>query len=115
MKLNKTLIALSMVSSLPVLAAGGSKPVGDITAYGKPASEHTIQANHTFAESLDFADVDAFANNDKGLIVPLTNETRKSLSDRFSHLHKGQSIAANAPDTVNPSLWRQAQLNHSAD
>ncbi len=115
MKLNKTLIALSVVSSFSVFAAGGSKPVGDITAYGKPATQHTIEANQTFADRLNFEDVRAFENNDKGLIVPLSTEARKSLNDRFSHLHKGQTIAADAPDTVNPSLWRQAQLNHSAD
>ncbi|MGF1698195.1 MBL fold metallo-hydrolase [Vibrio lamellibrachiae] len=111
--LNKSVIALAVMIALPASAAS-NKPVGDISANGKPASEHTATANHRLAAQLNFDDVRAFENNDKGLIVPLTEETRKSLSDRFSHLHKGQTIAADAPDTVNPSLWRQAQLNHAA-
>ncbi|OIQ24872.1 alkyl sulfatase dimerization domain-containing protein [uncultured Vibrio sp.] len=110
---HKTVLALAVTLTFPVSAAS-NKPVGDISANGKPASEHTAMANHKLAAQLDFNDVRAFENNDKGLIAPLTEETRKSLSDRFSHLHKGQKIAANAPDTVNPSLWRQAQLNHAA-
>ncbi|MCK6262289.1 MBL fold metallo-hydrolase [Vibrio sp. ZSDE26] len=111
--LNKSVIALAVIIALPATAAS-NKPVGDISANGKPASEHTATANHKLAAELNFEDVRAFENNDKGLITPLTEATRKSLSDRFSHLHKGQTIAADAPDTVNPSLWRQAQLNHAA-
>ncbi|MEZ9233731.1 alkyl/aryl-sulfatase [Vibrio amylolyticus] len=111
--LNKSAIALAVIIALPATAAS-NKPVGDISANGKPASEHTATANHRVAAELNFEDVRAFENNDRGLITPLTEATRKSLSDRFSHLHKGQTIAADAPDTVNPSLWRQAQLNHAA-
>nr|WP_202906916.1 hypothetical protein [Vibrio mexicanus] len=34
---------------------------------------------------------------------------------RFASLHQGESVAHLPPDSVNPSLWRQAQANFAAN
>ena len=119
--MKKSILALSIASimSFTVMAEDHSghdhdQVSGNIQTQGKAATSHTIAVNKTFAESLNFADVRAFENNDKGLLVPLDAATLATLNDRFSKVHTGQSVAADAPDTVNPSLWRQAQLNFSA-
>lgn len=122
--MNRSFIATAIISTLVTSFASHAKDdhsghdhevvSGNITVSGKPASTHTINANKAFAKNLNFKDVRAFENNDRGLLVPLDDATKAPLQDRYSHLHEGQSIANDAPDTVNPSLWRQAQLNYSA-
>jgi alkyl sulfatase BDS1-like metallo-beta-lactamase superfamily hydrolase len=86
----------------------------NIKLQGKPATKHTLSANKAFAKGLTFSDIRAFENNDKNLLAPLDAATEATLRDRFKQVHTGQSVAADSPDTVNPSLWRQAQLNFSA-
>ena len=119
--MKKILFALSILSILSMAASaedhaghGHEKVSGEIKSRGKPATKHTLSANKAFAKQLNFADVRAFENNDKNLLVPLDAATQATLRDRFKQVHTGQSVAADAPDTVNPSLWRQAQLNFSA-
>lgn len=82
---------------------------------GKPATQATVEVNNAFAKTLNFDDIRVFENNSRGLIQPLDKDTLELLRGRFSDVHKGQEIAENAPDTVNPSLWRQAQANYAAN
>ncbi|HDY8064378.1 beta-lactamase [Vibrio vulnificus] len=82
---------------------------------GKPATQATTDANNALAKTLNFDDIRVFENNSRGLIKPLDEYTLELLRDRFSNVHKGQEVAANAPDSVNPSLWRQAQANYAAN
>jgi alkyl sulfatase BDS1-like metallo-beta-lactamase superfamily hydrolase len=76
---------------------------------GKPATSHTIAVNKEHAERLNFDDRRAFKLNKKGLIAELDEETAAIL--RASYEFIGDKI----PDTVNPSLYRQAQLNQGAN
>ncbi|QQX78440.1 MBL fold metallo-hydrolase [Shewanella sp. KX20019] len=124
--MNRSIIALSVLSAISFNTiaahhnhddhAGHDHVVisGDLSVSGKPASPHTVTSNNNFAAGLNFEDQRAFENNDRGLLVPLNKASKATLQDRYSHLHEGQVIADKSPDSVNPSLWRQAQLNFSA-
>jgi alkyl sulfatase BDS1-like metallo-beta-lactamase superfamily hydrolase len=80
----------------------------------KQATEATRAANRAVHEHLPFADRRDFDDAARGLIAPLpdrgviTDDDGQVVWDlsRFEFL----SQAGDAPDTVNPSLWRQAQL-----
>lgn len=77
------------------------------------ATEATKAANAKVQESLPFEDRRSFENANRGFIAPLpedaiTGPDGAPIWDpkKFAFLEKD----APAPDTVNPSLWRQSQL-----
>ena len=80
----------------------------------KDATEHTLRANAQLRKELPFDDVRSFENAARGfiatldpLIIPRT-EGRRPAYDLTAML---ALLEGECPDTVNPSLWRQAQLN----
>jgi alkyl sulfatase BDS1-like metallo-beta-lactamase superfamily hydrolase len=99
-----------------VLGAGGKTAavVGSASGGPKPATAATKKANADFARNLPFANRQAFADAQKGFIAPLPdkgvikNKLGRPVWDLapFSFI----KLDAKSPDTVNPSLWRQAQL-----
>lgn len=108
MKLNMIVRSLALAGilgsvSLPLLAAEPSK---DATA-------PTQQANNALYNQLPFSDNTDFTNAHKGFIAPLPQEVIKGEQgnviwnpQQYSFIKEGDK----APDTVNPSLWRQSQL-----
>ena len=77
------------------------------------ASRYTIAGNKRVYELLDFDDNAELENASRGLIcAPKTLEIHDEKGkivwsqDAYSFLEK------KAPDTANPSLWRNTQLNH---
>ena len=110
MKLNKLVRYLALAGvcstsliSLPVLAQEGAK---DATA-------QTKSANDALYGQLPFTDKTDFMNAHKGFIAPLPNELIKGKQgnvvwdpQQYAFIKEGEK----APDTVNPSLWRQSQL-----
>ena len=79
----------------------------------KAATEHTKSANEALYNQLPFADATDFSNAHKGFIAALpsnviTGDKGNVVWDpqQYDFIKEG----AKAPDTVNPSLWRQAQL-----
>ena len=110
MKLNKLVSYLTLASvcstsliSLPVLAQEGAK---DATA-------QTKSANDALYGQLPFTDKTDFMNAHKGFIAPLPSELIKGKQgnvvwdpQQYAFIKEGEK----APDTVNPSLWRQSQL-----
>lgn len=80
----------------------------------KDASEGTIESNQAMAEKLawqddrdfDFAQRGFIAKRDSTLIHDASGKVVWNM-DAFAY----QELEAPAPDTVNPSLWRQARLN----
>jgi len=78
------------------------------------ASEATIAANAAMAAGLNFEDRRDFEEAARGLIAPLPDggvirtEDGRVVWDgsAFSFIEQGSE----APETVNPSLWRQSQL-----
>lgn len=78
----------------------------------KPATESTRAANSAVLDQLPFADRTAFERAERGFIAtlsPLDIRTEDGTvaydGERFGFLE------GDAPDSVNPSLWRQSQLN----
>lgn len=76
------------------------------------ATEITVNANKEWYEKLDFSDEKEFENATKGLIeapesVVIYNEDG-SIAWSVDALG---DVSGEAPDTVNPSLWRNTQLN----
>ncbi len=78
------------------------------------ATDATVAANRALAASLPFEDRRDFEEAARGLIAPLPDNGVIRAADgrpvwdmsRFSFVEPG----SHAPDTVNPSLWRQSQL-----
>ncbi len=79
----------------------------------KEAAPATKQANDALYNQLPFSDNTDFANAHKGFIAALPTEIIKGEQgnviwnpQQYSFIKEGEK----APDTVNPSLWRQSQL-----
>lgn len=97
-------------SSAPAVSAGTD---ATLNAESKPATQYTIDANQQVYTLLDFADTTELENANRGfLAAPDTMDLRDEegravwTQDAYAFLDK------DAPDTANPSLWRNAQLNH---
>jgi alkyl sulfatase BDS1-like metallo-beta-lactamase superfamily hydrolase len=79
----------------------------------KDAAEATKAANAKLLTKLPFSDKSDFDNARKGLIAPLPSDVIKGEAGNLIW-NPGQysfiGADAKAPDTVNPSLWRQSQL-----
>ena len=81
----------------------------------KPATQATIDANNQLKQSLPFSDTKDFDNAQKGLIatqdvVTIKNQNGDVVWDLEAY-KKYIGLDKPSPDTVNPSLWRNAQLN----
>lgn len=79
----------------------------------KPATEATKKINQGFINKLDFTDRRSFDNAKKGFIATLNPITiAHDSGSRAAFDLEGLSFLNDEPaETVNPSLWRQAQLN----
>lgn len=75
-----------------------------------PPSSYTIEANKALYSYLDFKDQSDLKNVNKGLIASYPQDTiGKSYSIKQFDFLKGT-----APESVNPSLWRQSGFNAKA-
>ncbi len=79
----------------------------------KPASLHTCQANAALAATLDFGDDGAFDDAQRGFVGTIPDARIATPDGRvvwdlsaFAFLE-----TIEAPDSVNPSLWRHARIN----
>ncbi len=99
------IIASSICLSVNVLSATAPKA----------ASKYTIKANQAVLESLPFSDKTDFENAQRGFITKPEVVTMKDAKGNpvwdLEEYKKYISLDKAAPDTVNPSLWRNAQLN----
>ncbi|MGR5048065.1 alkyl/aryl-sulfatase [Photobacterium damselae] len=81
----------------------------------KPASEATKAANQQVQNSLPFSNKQDFEDAQKGFIAkeePLTiKDAKGNVVWDLEEYKKYIGLDKAAPDTVNPSLWRNAQLN----
>ena len=85
----------------------------ELTAESKPATQYTIDVNQEVYALLDFKDTAEFENATKGLIaspdsLDIYDENGKMVWSQTAYAFLDQD----APDTANPSLWRDTQLNH---
>ena len=88
------------------------EPLTGEQAEPKPASSTTIAAQAAQRRELPFENRQSFTDAARGFIATLDpiTITRENGSAVFD-LSKMSFLQDDAPDTVNPSLWRQAQLN----
>ena len=82
----------------------------------KKATEFTKRSNSDFAESLPIDDGTDANNVAKGFIATRENPIIEKLEPNAWQpiswdLSKSNFVQGEAPETVNPSLWRQAGLN----
>ena len=81
----------------------------------KGATEHTRRANAAVLDALPFGDRADFERATRGRIAPPSNaQIIGSRGFPVWDLDAFAFLDGDAPDTVNPSLWRQAQLNLTA-
>ena len=116
--MKKTILAvvISSISLGAIAAEHDHEHFSDIGKQGgKSASETTIAKNKAFAKTLNFSDTRAFENNNKGLIASFDKKTGDIIRNSFDFIDPSVANADNAPDSVNPSLWRQAVLNQAAE
>lgn len=103
--------AFAIAAVLPFLAATAhAEPQAP-----KPASEITRQANAAVLKALPFNDRQDFEDAQRGLIaqpkeLSIRDASGKVVWDMATY-QRFIGIDKVAPDTVNPSLWRMAQLN----
>ena len=88
-------------------------PLPEELRQAKPASEATKAINNAFYDRLDFSNRQSFEDAKRGFIATLDPITiPHSSGNRNAYdLEAAKFLDQDAPDTANPSLWRQAQLN----
>lgn len=77
------------------------------------ASEYTVASNQQFADNLNIDHRQDFEDAQRGMVaaapdVSMVSTTGTKVWDAAAY----NFIQGEAPDTVNPSLWRQAKLNN---
>jgi alkyl sulfatase BDS1-like metallo-beta-lactamase superfamily hydrolase len=79
----------------------------------KDATPQTCAHNHSFLDALPFGDRQDFDDAARGFIATLPDVTFRNPEGRVIYSLKDYAFLAHeqVPDTVNPSLWRQARLN----
>ncbi|KAA1051623.1 alkyl/aryl-sulfatase [Pseudocitrobacter sp. 73] len=106
-RLSRIVLALTAASSMMVNIAYAKEEA-------KAASKYTQQINQNYIKSLPFNDRQDFEDAQRGFIAPLLNEGKLTTPDGkvyYRALDYQFDINAPAPDTINPSLWRQSQVN----
>ncbi len=89
-------------------------PDSSLGAQGNaPATEDTAKANAAVADTLNLADQRDFEDARRGLIAtPESLSVSMQNGDLIWDMSRYAFITGDAPDSVNPSLWRQAKLNN---
>ena len=109
----KTGKALALAVALAVSGTLVTAVTGEAAEGNKPASSYTIQANKEVYNKLDFNDEQEREFASRGLLaaperLEIKNDAGKVVWSQAAY----EFLDKQAPDTANPSLWRNAQLNH---
>ncbi|BAN49272.1 alkyl/aryl-sulfatase [Metapseudomonas resinovorans] len=100
----------ALALALIVSSAHAEAPVA-----GKPATEITRERNQAWLQRLPFSDRADFDNARRGLIEPFTGVVENAEGQPVWNRMAYNFLDGNdAPASVNPSLWRMAQLNNIA-
>jgi linear primary-alkylsulfatase len=85
------------------------------TAYANPpegvATAATKKANAEFAARLPISDQTDFDNANRGFLAKIENPILNEDGSVAWDPNQFEFVKGSAPDTVNPSLWRQGKLN----
>ncbi|POP43092.1 hypothetical protein CHU32_17785 [Superficieibacter electus] len=106
-RLSRTFIAITAATGFLVNSAFAVEAPKDATKY-------TQQINQKYIQSLPFSDRQDFEDAQRGFIAPLLDQGILKNADGKQYYRAEDykfDINATAPETVNPSLWRQSQLN----
>lgn len=106
-RLSRTFIAITAATGFLVNSAFAIEAP-------QPATKYTQQVNQKYIQSLPFSDRQDFDDAQRGFIAPLPDQGMLKNADGKPYYRAEDykfDINAVAPDTVNPSLWRQAQIN----
>ncbi len=110
--LNMKLILPSLIAALALLAACTRS--GDaLTAVGD-ATPATLKANAQFAQELQLDDQQDFQDALRGLIAKPSGKIVAADGTLLKDFDAYGFLQGKPADTVNPSLWRHAQLNANA-
>jgi alkyl sulfatase BDS1-like metallo-beta-lactamase superfamily hydrolase len=108
-------LMLCVVLAFNAVAANAATDDASAAAASKAASAATAAKNAAVLDQLPFADRADYAAVERGLVArfegQVTNAAGKVVWDTHSY---DFLLKDKAPDTVNPSLWRLAQLNNHA-
>jgi alkyl sulfatase BDS1-like metallo-beta-lactamase superfamily hydrolase len=95
-------------------ASDAKRPATTSSTDTKPASTQTQAANAAMMQRLDFSDRDAFEQASRGLMAkPTDTLVKDSRGTVIWDMAQFDFVKGAPPPTVNPSLWRQAQLNNN--
>ena len=75
------------------------------------ATRATAATNAALLTALPFDDTTDFANAQRGRLAPLPDTVTTAEGGPVWDVRKFDFVTGDAPPTVNPSLWRQEQLN----
>src|SRR5215472_14647391 len=110
-RLNCVLCWLRLCSLLAIIAFGVAA-AGSAFAQEKPAEPAVKALNNAVLSTLPFDRQDDFQDAARGFIATLPDALVTGPNGRVVWSQKDYAFLEKAaPDTVNPSLWRQAQLN----
>jgi alkyl sulfatase BDS1-like metallo-beta-lactamase superfamily hydrolase len=101
-----------MLLAIVLAGASGCSRQAPPPAVGSAASPATLAANRAVAEDLPLADAQDFEDARRGFVAkdePLV--IKRADGTTVWDFASFAFIDGDAPDTVNPSLWRQARLN----
>jgi alkyl sulfatase BDS1-like metallo-beta-lactamase superfamily hydrolase len=103
----------STLTVLLALLVAGNIAIAQSSAEPKPASAATRASNRALSESLDWENRQDFTFVTRGFVAAGEGIVRDASGATVWDIRQfaSQSLDATPPDTVNPSLWRQAQLN----
>ena len=110
--MHKTVCGLLIACLLATGCGDSSAPGADEFGFTRP-TEHTREANRQVLRERPFSDRRDFKDAQRGLVarqpsLQVFDENEMTVWDQDAY----GFISGEAPDSVNPSLWRQAQLNN---
>jgi len=110
-------LAVTLVGKSAQASAQDAPPIPKSGSAAKPATKATLDYNALYRNGLPFDDVQDFKDSHRGLLAALPdpaiikNAEGTPVWDLSVYDFLGTSETDDAPDTVNPSLWRMAKLN----
>lgn len=110
-------LAVTLIGQAGLANAQDAPPVSKSGSAAKPATKATLEYNALYRNGLPFDNVDDFKDAHRGLLASLPdpaiikNAEGTPVWDLSVYSFLGTSDQDDAPDTINPSLWRMAKLN----
>lgn len=110
MKYSKFAPTLTVLAAVLALTTGCSK-TSRVGGTSGDATPETLKVNAEFAKNLNLADQQDFENAQRGFIAKPTGKITMADGTVLKDFDAYNFLDGKAADTVNPSLWRHAQLN----